>query len=290
MNELTPQTNYWLLLLRLVAYVLAGFILYGIIATPFVMEGANALKTQRLLQFIGVTCIFLVPSWLFALAVGKEPLTHFKLKTYPQAFYLIIGVVLVFISEPVISYTSELNSRFTLPAGMKGLEQMLKSFEQKAEEATNGLMADHSAAGLISNLLVMAVLPAFAEEIFFRGVLQQFLIRWSKSIHMGVWHSAFWFSFLHFQFYGFLPRLILGVVLGYLFVTSRSLWPNVLFHLLNNSIIVLLFYFNLQHSDIAFFSEDYQFPMYLVAASFLLVTLILVMLHKKNLPHGNELD
>lgn len=290
MTELTPRTNYWLLLLRLIAYVSAGVVLYGIIASPFVLQEAGAPKTQRLLQFIGVTCIFLLPSWLFTIAVGKEPLEHFKLKTYPKAGYLILGVVLVFIAEPFIAYTTEINNGFTLPPSMAELENLLKQFEKQAEQVTMGLLADDSYAGLFSNLLIMAALPALAEEIFFRGVLQQFFIRWTKSIHIGIWLTAFWFSFLHFQFYGFIPRLLLGVMLGYLFVTSRSLWPNVLFHLVNNSIFVLVTFFDLEHSGFAFFSENYHFPLYIVIASLVITVFVFVALHKKNMKDGSELD
>jgi membrane protease YdiL (CAAX protease family) len=290
MTELTPRTNYWLLLLRLIAYVSAGVVLYGIIASPFVLHGAGAPKTQRLLQFIGVTCIFLLPSWLFAIAVEKEPLEHFKLKTYPKAAYLLVGIVLVFVAEPFIAYTTELNNELTLPASMAKLENLLQQFEKQAEQVTMGLLVDHSYIGLFSNLLIMAALPALAEEIFFRGVLQQFFIRWTKSIHTGVWLAAFWFSFLHFQFYGFIPRLLLGVMLGYLFVTSRSLWPNVLFHLINNSIFVLVAFFDLEHSGFAFFSENYHFPVYLVAVSLAVTVLVFVVMHKKNVKDGSELD
>lgn len=290
MTELTPRTNYWLLLLRLIAYVAAGVVLYGIIASPFVLQGAGAPKTQRLLQFIGVTCIFLLPSWLFTMAVGKEPLEHFKLKTYPKVVYLILGVVLVFVAEPFIAYTTEINNGFTLPPSMAELENLLKQFEKQAEQVTMGLLADDSYTGLFGNLLIMAALPALAEEIFFRGVLQQFFIRWTKSIHIGIWLTAFWFSFLHFQFYGFIPRLLLGVMLGYLFVTSRSLWPNVLFHLVNNSIFVLVTFFDLEHSGFAFFSESYHFPLYVVVASLAITVFVFVALHKKNMKDGSELD
>ena len=98
--------------------------------------------------------------------------------------------------------------------------------------------------GLLLNLLVIALIPAVGEELTFRGVLQQGLVRRMKSPHLAIILSAAIFSFIHFQFYGFLPRMFLGLLLGYMFYITGSLWTSILMHFVNNGSVVVLYYLN----------------------------------------------
>jgi len=105
---------------------------------------------------------------------------------------------------------------------------------------------------LIYNLLLMALLPALSEETLFRGTLQQMMYKGTSSIstsnnspntkqHVAVWVSAILFSAIHFQFYGFVPRMLLGVLFGYLLLWSGSLWLPILAHFTNNAMAVILY-------------------------------------------------
>jgi membrane protease YdiL (CAAX protease family) len=95
---------------------------------------------------------------------------------------------------------------------------------------------------LIINLIVLAIIPAFAEELLFRGCIQQVLKEWSKNAHVAIWGTAILFSFVHFEFYGFLPRMLLGALLGYLFYWSGNLWVPIIAHLVQNGGQVVLAY------------------------------------------------
>jgi hypothetical protein len=90
---------------------------------------------------------------------------------------------------------------------------------------------------------MIAVLPALGEEFLFRGVLQRLFIEWTKNRHFGVWIASFIFSFIHFQFYGFIPRFLLGLYFGYLLVWSSSIWVPVVAHLINNGFAVIYYHF-----------------------------------------------
>lgn len=104
------------------------------------------------------------------------------------------------------------------------------------------LKADHL-GGLLFNLLIIALIPAVGEELTFRGVLQQGLSR-RMNPHVAIILAAAIFSFIHFQFYGFLPRMFLGILLGYMFYVSGSLWTSILMHFVNNGTAVVLYYLN----------------------------------------------
>jgi len=95
---------------------------------------------------------------------------------------------------------------------------------------------------MILNLFIIAILPAVGEEFFFRGVLQKILIRLFKSVHVAIWVTAFIFSAIHFQFFGFVPRFILGLIFGYLFFWSGTLWLPVISHFINNAVPVIMSY------------------------------------------------
>jgi membrane protease YdiL (CAAX protease family) len=143
---------------------------------------------------------------------------------------------------PLINWIGEINSHLTLPEALSGIENWMKTSEAKAKELTDAFMKMNSLSDLAVNLVVIALLAAVGEELLFRGALQNVLVELTKKPHLSVWVTAIIFSALHAQFYGFLPRMLLGVVLGYLYIWSGSLWLSILFHFLNNGLAVLFGY------------------------------------------------
>ena len=125
-------------------------------------------------------------------------------------------------------------------------EGAVADFMRDLEEAANHILelvtTQRSSWDLIANLLVFAVLAGICEEFFFQGSLQPLLTNWTKNPHIGILLTALIFSALHFQFYGFIPRFLLGVYLGYLFYWSRSLWLPILAHVLHNALSILVDY------------------------------------------------
>ena len=119
----------------------------------------------------------------------------------------------------------------------------MKLTEENAEQITKVFLNVTNIKGLLVNLIVMAIIPAIGEELLFRGIIQKLFIEWTKNIHWGIIIAAFIFSSLHFQFYGFIPRMIMGIFLGYLLVWYKSIWLPIIVHFINNSFAVLVYYF-----------------------------------------------
>jgi membrane protease YdiL (CAAX protease family) len=88
----------------------------------------------------------------------------------------------------------------------------------------------------------MALFPALFEEFFFRGTLQPFFTKWFMNKHLAIMVTAFIFSAIHFQFYGFIPRFLLGIYLGYLLIWGKSLWLPIIAHFIHNTISLILHY------------------------------------------------
>ena len=139
------------------------------------------------------------------------------------------------------------------------------------------------------NLLVIALIPAIGEELTFRGVLQQALVRGTKNVHVAIILSAAIFSFIHFQFYGFLPRMFLGILLGYLFYYSGSIWTSILMHFVNNGTVVVLAYLDYKgvvDVDFEHFGSTSSIP--LMILSLLLTVGIVFLSSKLKYKYGRE--
>lgn len=114
------------------------------------------------------------------------------------------------------------------------LPEWANSMEGEAAEMIKGILVMNSTGEFLLTLFVVAVLPAVGEELVFRGVVQQQLERATQNPVLAIWMAAFIFSAFHLQFAGFLPRMLLGAGLGYLFLWTRSLWVPIAAHFFIN--------------------------------------------------------
>ncbi|MCY7351621.1 MAG: CPBP family intramembrane metalloprotease [Cytophagaceae bacterium] len=180
---------------------------------------------------------------LFWLAFEHRRLADFNASahtTAPTVWPLVF--LLVVLAMPFNGWIYEMNQRLDLPSGLQGLEDWMKSKESGLEELTKFLTGFSSIGQLLVGLLVVAVIPAVGEELLFRGVLQNLFRRAFGNVHVAVWLSAAIFSGIHFQFYGFLPRMLLGAMFGYLYVWTRHLGVAMFAHFINNGATLVMVY------------------------------------------------
>jgi len=147
---------------------------------------------------------------------------------------------LTFCIFSITSFTGQLNSAMHLPGWLSGVEQWMTEQEDKADKTIDLLIASKTSGTMIVNILNIALLPAIAEELFFRGVFQKIFYNLFKSGHIAIWVTAFLFSSIHLQFFGFIPRFILGLIFGYLFFWSGTLWLPIISHFVNNAVPVIV--------------------------------------------------
>ena len=144
------------------------------------------------------------------------------------------------------AFLIDFNSHLVLPESLSELEAWMKESETQMMELTKFLTDFENIQELLAGILVIGVLAGIGEEVFFRGLIQPKIRLYTGSIHWGIWLTAIIFSAIHMQFYGFLPRMFLGAIFGYLYVYSGSLVYPILAHIFNNSITVLLIYLSKQ--------------------------------------------
>jgi len=159
---------------------------------------------------------------------------------YSLSILLTVFVVIVFTIPN--SFFIEWNANLSMPDFLKGFEMWAKQNEDRAAELTTFLTTFDSFGDFILAFVVIAILPGIGEELLFRGMLQPELHRATGNIHAGIWISAILFSAIHLQFFGFVPRMLLGVLFGYLYFWSGNIIVPMIAHFVNNGFSVVMIY------------------------------------------------
>lgn len=174
--------------------------------------------------------------------VGLPWGAYFVPRRLGSGSWLLGAAALVVVILPFMSMLIAWNAQAHFPGFLHDFELWAQAKESQAAELTKTLTLLTSPARLLVGLLVIAVVPAVAEELVFRGVIQQNLVRWFNSRHVGVWLAAALFSAIHMQFFGFVPRFVLGLVLGYLYEWSGNLLVPIAAHFTQNALQLLLLF------------------------------------------------
>jgi membrane protease YdiL (CAAX protease family) len=227
---------------------------------------ANQVNALKFLEFMQTFGAFLLPALLFAKL--KFPDGDFlRLNTKTTFLFVLLGILILITSTPFVDLIYYFNQQLKLPAFLSGLEKFISDTEEADKKITLLFLSTPRPTDLWINLIVIAIIPALGEELLFRGCVQQLLKEWTKNTHVAVWVAAFIFSFIHLQFYGFVPRLLLGALLGYLFVWSGSLWVPIVAHAFNNGAQIVLSYLH-EHGMIQLdINSDQMLPLYVTVIS-----------------------
>lgn len=223
-----------------------GMLLWSAFTNGDVTDIAT-LKTMQFIQAIGV---FILPPLVLAYLWSEKPFEYLRLDKKTKTFDIIYVFVFMVLIIPFVNLLGDLNQQVELPKALEGIENWMKTSEEQAKILTERLLAVQYIQGLFLNILLIAILPALGEELIFRGALQRILHDWKGAI-FAIWIAAFIFSAIHVQFYGFVPRLLMGAFFGYLLLWSGNLWLPILAHFTNNVLAVIFYYFK---------NNGYQMP------------------------------
>lgn len=199
----------------------------------------GSISFLKYFQIVNQLGVFILPVLLFAYLETRNIGSNLLLDTKVNFRILGISIVLVFVSIPFINTLVIWNEQMNLPDFMWQIEAWMRKSEDQTQELTRVFLETDSIAGLFVNLIMIALLAAIGEELLFRGAILKLLFGATKNMHVAVWISAIVFSAFHMQFYGFVPRMILGLLFGYIFVWSGSLWIPILLHFVFNGISVI---------------------------------------------------
>lgn len=234
--------------LLLVAFFLSSTLFYVIASMGGVSQTFSSdINWLRFLQAFQSLMVFV----LVPIVAGR--MFSFNIKSYyifrkPTTAQILWVIVLMSSLIPLINISLQLYKLVVFPESMQSLYTWMLQLEQQATDVLQFFFSDTSVLGLVFSLFIIAVIPAIGEELVFRGLLQKILTQWTKNAHIGIWISAFLFSFIHFQFFGFLPRMLLGAFFGYLFLWSGNLLIPMVAHFVNNAIGVTMYWLYYRNS------------------------------------------
>jgi len=213
------------------------------LSDPITGNSGNNIMFVRYLQVTQQLSFFLFPSVMMVKFYRSSDSQIIFSEKKIRGFDIILVFVLAFFAVSVTTWTGIINSKLTLPDSLSGIEVWIREKEEKASAITNVLVESSDIQTYLMNLFILGIVPAVSEEMIFRGVMQQLFYRIFRTVHWPVWITAIIFSTIHLQFYGFFPRLILGLIFGYLFLWSRNIILPVAAHFFNNAIAISFTYF-----------------------------------------------
>jgi uncharacterized protein len=253
-EKLNPVAQFALLLVFTVTGLMMFWAITNVVASYVLHIKLNELpaailkpentEVSRLVNVFSSILIWGVPAFAVAIISGKDPAGQLgcnEILSGKQTFFVVLMIVAAVILTGALA---ELNHMIPVPekAAMK-----FQQWEDQYNKNVMGIANMKTTNDYIFSLMVLALVPALFEELFFRGVLQQTMIGITKNAFAGIFITSFIFSAIHGSFYGFLPRLFLGLMLGYIFYYSKNLWLSIIAHFLNNAFGVTVLY-NLSRS------------------------------------------
>ncbi|RZK82223.1 MAG: CPBP family intramembrane metalloprotease [Pedobacter sp.] len=306
LQRIREENSPYLQLIMLLFYAILGAFIFTIIAfgilliiygtrlfsdLNLLMSGSEEyLPALRIILIFTQLGAFLAPPFFLSLTEGKA-VNNFYGFARPRLNLILIVILTMIVAMPILEWVTLINQNMVFPDFLKSVESWMRAKEDEAMATTLLLLKMKSIKDLIINLFMIALIPGIAEELMFRGGVQRTIDRIFKNTHVAIWVSAFIFSAIHVQFYGFLPRLLLGAGFGYLYFWSGSLWYSMLAHFINNGYAVCVAYY-MQQNNMPLDEVDNTayFAWYGYIISFILVILTFLYFKKqtsktKNIKH-----
>lgn len=271
----------------LTGYLIGALVIFAVYGLETLMQLAqlnlsdpDTINALWILQVISTTIPLFIAPLFFAYVIVKEPNDYLRPTSSFPPILLVLVFCIMFISSPLIEFLANINQKMSFPPSLKFIYDWMREKEDTAQKLTAILLQMKTLGSMIRNVILVGLLTAIAEEFMFRGVIQTIFTRWTKSQHAAVWITAILFSSFHMEFFGFLPRLMLGVVLGYFVAWSGSIWPAVWGHFINNGTAVVVTYLY-QHKKIKVNPDDQHMFSYAgYIFSLIIVLFLLFMYHK----------
>lgn len=226
-------------LLLLICITVIGYIMSATIAAV-VFKGGITPGRVSIITVIQDILVFILPALVTAVVITRRPAEFLEIQSLPGLLNAVIVLAILICAMPAMNALIEWNQNISLPQSMHGFSQWMREMEEAAQETVNVLFSGHTWVHLTVILLVVGVMAGLSEELFFRGTLQRLLVTGGLNPHLSIWAVAFIFSAVHMQFFGFIPRMVLGALFGYIAWWSGNVWLSVLAHIFNNVVAALV--------------------------------------------------
>ena len=280
------KTNKLERIFILAALLILGLIIGSVIGVIYPLvsgQDVMSLNSLRVMQISSQIFTFVLPPILYAMLIKENPKESLGIKNVSYHWF-IIGFIMMFAILPLNNVFAEWNAGLKLPESMSRIEELIKEMYESSAVVLEKLVNVNTFGGFVINLIMIAGLAALGEELLFRSIIQTSLIKTCKNAHVGIIIASAIFSFIHFDFYAFIPRLVLGMLLGYMFYYSRSIWVSMFMHFVNNATAVVIYYLNnigVTNVDVETFGQTQLLPL-LISIALMAVLFWLAIRRMKN--------
>ena len=234
------------------------------------------LRGSLVVQFIA---LYIIPVFLFARFCDPKPTQYLGL-TSSKPIYFILGITVLLVALPFVDWTGTINDQ--LIPETTSIGKWMKASEEAVAKQIGFMLKRNTVQDLSLNLVLVAVFAGVGEELLFRGVLQRLFIKLFKNPWAGILVTAFIFSAIHLLFYGFIPRFILGILLGLIYWYSGSLWPAIFAHFAYDAFAVIMIWFNPALAEQDSVAVSLGNKTLLAAISLALVIIIVILMKKRS--------
>lgn len=310
MNEISEKQNSpWKSLLTLIAFtflfslgiqivvMILGFFTNANMVDFMQSEGnLSALDSSPFFMYALLASSSFGTFYLPAIVLQKKEawFDYFPAENKTNILFYTLSAILLVVFGPIMELIGGWNAEMSLPESLRALESWMRVQEDAMAHLTQQIVMVDSVGLLLINIVVMAVLPAIAEEYYFRGSLMHIVQRLVKNQHLTIWLTAVIFSAIHVQFFGFFPRLILGAFFGYMMVWTKNIWVPVFAHFVNNATVTILaFYYTRQGKTFEELQSYDNYSIFVYLGSFILTIAIVFLFYKKTkekYSHGERVD
>lgn len=284
-HELYPRMNPGRGIVFFFCMFIAMFFILSFVSAVLMAKTGNQTAMIRISAVLQDVFVFMLPAVVTAIFMTRLPARFLFIENLPRLWPLMLGVAILYASIPWIECVIQWNKSIGFPDSMKGVEQTLREMESAAEEMVGGMLKGGSVVSLIASICIVGVLAGLSEELFFRGAMLRLFVMTRINYHVAIWAVALIFSFLHFQLFGFVPRLLLGAYFGYLAWRSKCLWIPIIAHMLNNSTVVVSEWLERENGETVGLAATFNPDWTIVTASLILTVIGLCLFWKAT---GNE--
>lgn len=280
------KTNKLERIFILAALLILGLIIGSVIGVIYPLvsgQDVMSLNSLRVMQISSQIFTFVLPPILYTMLINENPKESLGIKNVSYHWF-IIGFIMMYAILPLNNVFAEWNAGLKLPESMSRIEELIKEMYESSAVVLEKLVNVNTFGGFVINLIMIAGLAALGEELLFRSIIQTSLIKICKNAHVGIIIASAIFSFIHFDFYAFIPRLVLGMLLGYMFYYSRSIWVSMFMHFVNNATAVVIYYLNnigVTNVDVETFGQTQLLPL-LISIALMAVLFRLAIRRMKN--------
>ena len=243
------MSNHWKELRIIVLIIFSAFVLVNLVISGYyILSGGissfgmeNLLEDRVLmLSLNSLSIMIFISPYFYVNKLSNYSIKIFPINSTPVILVLLLTFFFMILNSGVIEWNKSIN----FPEFMNSFETWAFNKEKELEKITIFLVSFENNWEFLFGILSIALIPGICEEYLFRGVLQKNFYLISKNIHIAVWLSALFFSALHLQFYGFFPRMLLGVLFGYIYYWSGNILYPMIAHIFNNFFSLTIFYFS----------------------------------------------